>query len=110
MIHARALRRLRVQLIELGSVFIIPSRGSASVLSTSVEDSTLSLDVPVLETTYVDDECLFVCAKSAAELDERIAVVLENLLGVFEAFKLDINWNKGKSEAILKYRGKEAQQ
>ena len=64
----------------------------------------------VCDTTYVDDEAVMLAAATPAELDLRIASALVSLCRIFEIYGLNINWAKGKTEAILLYRGKGASQ
>ena len=47
-------------------------------------------------------------ATSPSQLDQRIDIVLEELVDVFGSRALKINWAPGKSAAMLKYRGKRA--
>ena len=60
------------------------------------------------DATYVDDEALVLLAKSPDLLDSAINVLLGSLVSVFSSFSLAINWDPGKTEMMLKYRGKGA--
>ena len=57
---------------------------------------------------YVDDEALIIIAKTAALLDKSIDIMLSTLVDTFSKFSLKINWAPGKTEMMLKYRGKHA--
>ena len=61
-----------------------------------------------VEATFVDDEALVIVAKSSAKLDAAIDTMLLIIREVFHDYALTINWAKGKSEALLIYRGKHA--
>ena len=60
------------------------------------------------DVTFVDDEAAIVMTKTGAELDRAIDILLKTYVEVFVKFSLAINWAPGKSEAMLKYRGKHA--
>ena len=60
----------------------------------------------VLDCAFVDDECIFVMSKSPAGIDYAIGSVLGSLVDCFGSLDLEINWARGKTEAILSYRGK----
>ena len=62
-----------------------------------------------IEATYVDDECLMLSGSTPRMLDIAIEFVLQDLVDVFHEYGLNINWAPGKSECLLKYRGKNAQ-
>ena len=70
------------------------------------DDDVSSQDIT--DSTYVDDEVLMLAADTPGELDVKIDELLGLLCSVFKAFKLTINWAKGKKEAILTYRGADA--
>jgi hypothetical protein len=61
-----------------------------------------------MDTTYVDAECIMLAASTPAALDRHIDILLDEISAVFRAFGLTINWSKGKTEAILLYRGRDA--
>ena len=63
---------------------------------------------PLVEVTFVDDEAIGIVASSPAALDKAIDVIVASLRSAFTAFNLHINWKKGKSEAMLRYRGRGA--
>ena len=67
-----------------------------------------SSGVPVVEVTYVDDLAVLLAASSAQTLLLAIGILLKELVVVFAAFGLVINWGKGKTEAFLNLRGKGA--
>ena len=58
------------------------------------------------EATFVDDECLMLCARSPAALNSKIDQLLHLLICEFSAHGFKINFAKGKTEAIIVYRGK----
>ena len=64
--------------------------------------------VDVVEVTFVDDEAASIVASTPAALDKAIDVMLDSFGTAFADFGLVINWAKGKSEALLLYRGKNA--
>ena len=65
-------------------------------------------EVNVVDVTFVDDEAGMITAESPRALNVAIYSVLEAFVEVFHAVGLIIHWSKGKSEALLQYRGKHA--
>ena len=59
------------------------------------------------EATFVDDEAICLFAKACAELDASILATLMILSRTFSQFGLVINYEKGKTELMIVYRGKE---
>ena len=76
--------------------------------ATTGEESTHTHTQDITDTTYVDDELLMLATNTPHDLDQKIDKLLGILCIVFKAFKLTINWAKGKTEAILVYRGPNA--
>ena len=64
--------------------------------------------IDIIDTTFVDDECIMLMAPSPASLDKAMDAVLEITSRVFGIMHMLINWLPGKSEALLIYRGKRA--
>ena len=62
----------------------------------------------VIDATFVDDQSCVLIASSPAFLDIAIDKLLCIIVRTFWAFALDINWAKGKTEALLQYRGLKA--
>jgi hypothetical protein len=62
----------------------------------------------VLDATFVDVECLILTAKSPKLLLKAVRIALRVLTKVFKCYRLDINWNPGKTEGLLRLRGKHA--
>ena len=62
----------------------------------------------ILDAAFVDDEAMAFIAASPRLLDRAMSVLLQTVTSVFQALHLEINWSEGKTECILKYRGKNA--
>ena len=58
----------------------------------------------------MDDECIVLVSKSARQLEAAIPKALNALVESFSALDLEINWSKGKTEALVRFRGSGAQQ
>ena len=113
LVYERALRDVRQQLREAGIIASVPLAQSCpfwcsdhhpDILAPvwdSDHDGTHRAEL--FDATYVDDEAIFMCARSAKNLDRSIDVALSILIKVFNRFHLNINWARGKSEAMLKY-------
>ena len=63
-------------------------------------------DTHVLDAAFVDDESLIIVAQSGRALDKAIDIMLTHVFTGFENAHLEINTAPGKTEALLKYRGK----
>ena len=107
-VYARALMRVEKRLKDEAILLQLPCcvdrppwfEASAAAEGVHLQD--------VADTTYVDDELLMLAADTPDALDQKIDKLLEILCTVFSAFKLTINWAKGKTEAILVYKGPNA--
>ena len=62
----------------------------------------------LVDAAFVDDECLVLLSKSPRLLDLAVQVLLRILVVTFGNMHLAINWNPGKTEALLCYRGQGA--
>ena len=74
----------------------------------SDSDTSSPSSAEAIDATYVDDEAFVLVAKSPKLLDGAIDILISTLTTVFAKYALDINWRKGKTEAMIKYRGKDA--
>ena len=62
----------------------------------------------VIDATFVDDEAIVLVARTSRLLDLAIQKLLEIVVRVFSLLSLKNNWLPGKTEALLKYRGRRA--
>ena len=108
-VYEQALEQVRQRLRSAGVVLVLKVAGSEPFWAS--DDGTWDTsDAPVVEVTYVDDEAAVVVSRSPAALDTAIEILLQSYVDVFSDYGLVINWQKGKSEALLVYRGKRAVQ
>ena len=77
------------------------SNGNDFSWESSAPDST-----PIVEITYVDDEAITIAASSPRALWKAINFLLQELIDAFSMFGFQINWNPGKTEAFVTFRGK----
>ena len=106
-VYEQALERVRTRLKEAGVVLVLKAADQEPFWSPESGSSDVH-DVPVVEVTYVDDEAAAVVASSPATLDTAIDCMLRAYCEVFAMFGLSTNWQKGKSEGLLAYRGRHA--
>ncbi|CAK0846084.1 unnamed protein product, partial [Prorocentrum cordatum] len=59
----------------------------------------------VLDITFVDDECVVLVASAPSTLRSAVDLLLETLLNVFDNCHLQLSWETGKTEAVVKFRG-----
>ena len=105
--YEQALCKVRGSLQEANVVLVLKSSSSQPFWSS--DDGTWdTADVDVVEVTFVDDEAAVVLAPSPKALDAEIECLLSAYVEAFSDYGLSINWNKGKSEALLAYRGRNA--
>jgi hypothetical protein len=105
--YEQALAMMRAALVAAG--IAIQFKFSSGVPFWSPTDSTACHTAdPLVEVTFVDDEAIGIIASTPAALDKAIDVIVDALRTAFAAFNLNINWKQGKSEAMLRYRGRHA--
>ena len=109
LIYSKALLSLRRRLLAKGIVLRLGKEDQKPFWVSSakaVDQETPGDDV--VEATFVDDECLMLCAKSPKRLDEAASFMFDQLVYMFSKFGFVINWSKGKTEIMCKYRGTHA--
>ena len=62
----------------------------------------------VVDVAFVDDLCVVLFATSPKQLWCATMALLQVTTELFNFFRLFINWNKGKTEAFMKFRGKQS--
>ncbi|CAK0905350.1 unnamed protein product, partial [Prorocentrum cordatum] len=63
--------------------------------------------VEMAQSLHEGPQAVVLIADTPAELDESIDVLLDVLVELFDSLHLELNWNPGKSECLLKYRGRD---
>eukprot|EP00959_Pyramimonas_sp_CCMP1952_P050037 1045907-Pyramimonas_sp.AAC.1 len=58
------------------------------------------------DAAFIDDECMVTMAPSPARLRKGIDTMLRAFATVFSNFGLHINWKPGKTEGIVRFRGR----
>ena len=109
MIYSKALHALRRRLLDQGIVLKLSKNDDMPFWSSGA--SRAAQEAPgdeIVEATFVDDECLMICASSPKRLDAAANFMLTHLVNVFNKFGFISNWSKGKTEVMCKYRGKNA--
>ena len=106
-IYAVALDLVRLKLQQANISFNIHYNHSAPPWSSlgGIPANAVPTSVAALiDITFVDDAAFFVAGTSPAELDYRIALAVDIIYTVFNMYGLKVNFAKGKTEAIVKYR------
>ena len=103
--YAKALKEV-VSEIQKDGIAITLKLASGCAPWAALEPEPTDASVPIVEVTFVDDEAILLTARSPAVLDKHLARVLDALCRVFRKYNMHINWNKGKTEALIVYRGK----
>ena len=60
----------------------------------------------VTDVAFVDDEAIVVFSKDAVRILENIKVVVSTVVKVFAKHAMAVNFDKGKTEVVVKLRGK----
>ncbi|CAK0837731.1 unnamed protein product [Prorocentrum cordatum] len=76
--------------------------------TTEDEGEEAATEEEIIDATFVDDECIALAAASPQLLDRAIQTLLEVLCRLFRLCAMVINWAPGKTECMLRYRGKNA--
>ncbi|CAK0869748.1 unnamed protein product [Prorocentrum cordatum] len=58
---------------------------------------------------FVDDDCIVVVGRNARVLAEAIPKAVRQVVKIFASLNLQINWNPGKTEAMVRFRGQRSQ-
>ena len=110
LIYSIALARVRRRLADLGILWKARAaedkpfwacRGSK--WSPSNSDTA---DSSIFEVAFVDDVAAMIAAKCAADLVQILTVMVEELAVTLRALGFKVNWDEGKTEAIVSLRGK----
>eukprot|EP00973_Karenia_brevis_P071441 9924212-Karenia_brevis.AAC.1 len=104
LIYAKALHAVRSKLNDRGILLHLPSNPQTPFWSRPKPYESTHIHQQIAEATFVDDEALFLCAKSPKLIDKAINGLLKDLIEFFGASGFNINWSPGKTEAILQYR------
>ena len=105
--YDQALREMRENLLEAG-IAVKFRIAKDDPFWSSAEHSTTFTDDAIVEVTFVDDEAAAIVASSPAVLDRGIEIITQAYCNAFRKYNLQINWKRGKSEAMIKYRGRNA--
>ena len=62
----------------------------------------------LFDVTYVDDEALFGMHASPLQRVRQIRIMIETVRSTFRKFGFQVNWAKGKTELMAKFRGARA--
>ena len=116
-VYARCLRRLRGEMQDAGIVlhmaapsdvpFWDDNAHSRPATPADLLNPNLSTEAAV-EATYVDDEALFLSTTTPAQMQLAVSRLLELVDLNLRRYGFKVNWSKGKSELMLKLRGKGA--
>jgi hypothetical protein len=103
--YALVLIALRSRLKSQGITFKLRRRTSAFWHA----DAPFSADEEdIIDVAFVDDLCVVLTATSPKLLWKASHELLLIIMELFKCFRLSVNWNKGKTEALVKFRGKMA--
>ena len=108
MIYSIAMRSLVQHASDLGLVMTLQQSSrqfwSASKCPPMHEPNYIQAS----DVEFVDDAALLLSARSPSKLMKAMPKLLSDILSVFQRFSFHVNWAKGKTEAFLSLRGKNA--
>ena len=107
LVYGQAMAEVRCQLHNKGIVFSAKYINGEPFWADEYADSP-GAPHEVVEASFVDDTAMALIASSPKALDDAIAALLDIDTEFFHRFALNINFAKGKTEALLRYRGKHA--
>ena len=108
--YAVALLGVRGKLLERGVAIRIVDASSASAADglqarrfalSPIDDATAVIDI-----TFVDDEAVTICAAVPSTLCKHVDYAIKLIVDVFAKFNFIVNFAKGKTELMVKFRGK----
>ena len=103
--YAKALSEVRAKLEEKGiTMHVHFVSGAPPFGAHRVTDSS----APIVDIVFVDDAAAFVFAASPITLTRHIRTTVSVFYDVFCGYLMALNFQKGKTEAMVKYRGKGA--
>ena len=104
-IYGVAMKEVRQKLSESGIVFVakFPDTAPFWAFDSAAHSFTES---EVIEATFVDDSSIALVSSSPRALLTAVTVLLDVITATFARFALRINFSKGKTESLLKLRGK----
>ena len=121
LIYAKCLKKVRAELQERGITLMLRATGDAAFWSDDTQVEMRNRRRPggahgdgiddceeLVEATYVDDEAIYLSANSPKALAAAVQETLAVLQQEFARFAFKINWAKGKTEMMLRLRGKNA--
>ena len=62
--------------------------------------------IPLLDVTFVDDEAIAFITPHTWEMERALPILTTTFQRVFASYGLTINWRRGKSEGMMRLRGK----
>ena len=99
-------RKVSKLLIEENVATDVACSRESSLFSPPLPGSAKHL--PLVDTTFVDDETIIVTASSPKLLDTYLAKTVQTVVRVYADFSMRVNGSKGKMEAMIAYRGTHA--
>jgi hypothetical protein len=111
--YAVALLEVRTKLLErnIAIRIVASSTSTEGINSSEVPRLTLSpIDdaTAVIDITFVDDEAIAICAAVPGTLCKHVNFAIETIVATFAKFNFTVNFSKGKTELMVKFRGKNA--
>ena len=82
-----------------------PAESLSGRVSRFVSPAPVKPAVPIIHTVYVDDLTVLIVAASPASRRRALDTSLISRLELFTPLRLVVNWNPGKTEVMLRFRG-----
>ena len=104
---------VRSKLLEHGIAIRITAPTAADGIGVDRESKRLALSpiddaTAVIDITFVDDEPVAICAAVPSTLCKHVDFAIETIVATFSKFNFTVNFAKGKTELMVKFRGKDA--
>eukprot|EP00973_Karenia_brevis_P041248 5707776-Karenia_brevis.AAC.1 len=104
MVYAKVLGIIRQRLTDLGIILKVARLPGAAPWHCANKQATTT-ETPVVDITFVDDEAIIITASRPTSLKINISKVVQVVVEVFEDFAMHVNFKRGKTEALVCFRG-----
>ena len=104
--YAKVLREVRARLAKEGIILHVSYRPNMPPWNTNRTPSNSS--TPVIDIVFVDDTAAFVFAASPGTLTQHVHTAVGVFYDVLRGYLMTMNFKKGKTEVMIKFRGKGA--
>ena len=108
LVYDQALKEIRAALVAKGAALSVDGALGVPPWSDLSPTQGAHRSMHVVDVTFVDDEAIIVSANTAPTLLANLSFVTDMVVRTFNKYAFQVNFSKGKTEAIVALRGKGA--